>query len=122
MNDQISEKKNHRLNQHLDAARTLAPVIAEIRSRGWVSVEEIRARLNDQGISPPFGKRFTTGSTHRLLKRIAELQLGPALRSVSRALSDRFDWRQMVGAEIARRIDQRRQEKNVQTAGGRPAG
>ena len=45
--------------------------------------------LNKQGIAAPSGGRFTFGATHRLLKRLEQLRIGPGPRSVSSAASAR---------------------------------
>jgi hypothetical protein len=46
-------------------------------------------RLNETGVPAPNGAAFTYGTTHRVLRRIRQLGLGPGPRSVSTALSQR---------------------------------
>src|ERR1700683_5682964 len=85
------QKRNYQRDQFDAAVKALAPVIGGIRSKGIVSIPDVMQCLKDQGIAAPNGKQFTTGSTHRVLTRLAEMNLGPGPRSVSRALTDRWD-------------------------------
>jgi len=67
----------------------LAPAVAEAREKGYWTVEDIMQYLNEQGVEPPTGQYFTSGTTHRLLTRLEELKLGPGPRSVSKAATQR---------------------------------
>jgi hypothetical protein len=70
--------------QHFDeAVRRLAPYIAEAREAGHKSVQAIMNFLNDGGVQPPTGKAFNSGTMHRILVRLEELNLGPGPRSPS---------------------------------------
>lgn len=80
---------NPRRRQHDDAVKKLAGVIAEVRNEGHKGVEAIMDALNARGIAAPNGKLFTFGTTHRILWRLFELNLGPRPRTVSEALSAR---------------------------------
>jgi hypothetical protein len=86
-------KQNYRREQFNSAVRALAPIIAAIRAEGVIGVEEIRDRLNLEGVMAPDGGKFSTGSTHRIVGRLAELNLGAGPRSVSQALRDIWDRR-----------------------------
>jgi hypothetical protein len=61
-----------------------------IRAEGVAGVEKIRDRLNVEGVVAPSGLKFSTGSVHRIIIRLVELNLGTPPRSVSQALSDRW--------------------------------
>jgi hypothetical protein len=85
------KRKRNYQREHFNAAvKALAPIIAAIRNKGAVSVPDIMECLNDRGVAAPNGGLFTTGSTHRVLTRLAEMTLGPGPRSVSDALTDRW--------------------------------
>jgi hypothetical protein len=104
-------KRNYRREQFDSAVRALAPIIAAIRAEGVIGIEAIRDRLNLEGVMAPGGRKFSTGSTQRIVERLAELNLGAGPRSVSQALRDRWDRKhkkeqeqiQSVIAEQARR-------------------
>jgi len=76
--------------QHYDEAiRRLAPAFGEARETGRWSVDDIMQYLNEQGVKPPTGKYFSSGTTFRALTRLEELGLGPGPRTVSAAASER---------------------------------
>jgi hypothetical protein len=85
-----SRKQSGPRRRHFDqAVRKLALVIAEIRNEGSRGVKEIMDALNARGVAATNGKVFTFGTTHRVLRRLYQLGLGPKLRTLSKALSER---------------------------------
>jgi hypothetical protein len=102
-------KANFRHQQFNAAVKALAPVIAAIRAEGVIGVEEIRDRLNAEGFVAPSGGKFSTGTMDRIIKRLAELNLGPKPRSASQALTDRWD---RVASERRKRLDHVIAEQN----------
>jgi hypothetical protein len=73
-----SRKQPGPRRRHFDqAVRKLAPAIAEIRNEGSRGVKEIMDALNARGVAAPNGKVFTFGTTHRVLRRLYQLGLGP---------------------------------------------
>ena len=106
-------KRNHRREQFDAAIRELAPAIASVRAEGYVGIEDIMKRLNDDGITAPNGGRFTLGAMHRVLTRLGQLGLGPGPRSVSGALSDRWTRKAEAGEALALAIDKRQSAKTA---------
>lgn len=74
-----------------EAARALAPVIAEIRKAGHHGVAEIAKCLNERGLRASSGGSFSYETTRKRLKAIERLGLGEGPRTVSEALSARHD-------------------------------
>jgi hypothetical protein len=74
-----------------EAARTLAPVIAEIRKGGHHGVAEIAKCLNERGLRASSGGPYSYETTRKTLKAIERLGLGQGPRSASQALSARPD-------------------------------
>jgi hypothetical protein len=67
----------------------LAPAIKALRSEGVLAIHEIMKRLNDAGVAAPNSRRFSFGTTHRVVRRLKQLGLGEGPRSVSDALKQR---------------------------------
>jgi hypothetical protein len=72
-----------------EAARTLAPVIAEIRKAGHHGVAEIAKCLNERGFRAAGGALYSYETTRRRMNDIKRLGLGEGPRTVSEALSAR---------------------------------
>jgi hypothetical protein len=64
------------------AVRELRPVIAVIRKEGHESVEAIMNALNAGSIKAPNGKKFSYGTTYRVLRRLEQLRLADGPRSI----------------------------------------
>jgi hypothetical protein len=84
-------KCNDRRDKFNAAVVALAPIIAAIRAKGIVSVPDTMQVLNNDDVAAPNGKAFSNGTMYRVLTRLAEMNLAPRTRSVSRALSDRWE-------------------------------
>ena len=74
-----------------EAARTLAPVIAEIRKGGHHGVAEIAKCLNERGLRATSGEPYSYETTRKRLKAIERLGLGEGPRTASQALSARHE-------------------------------
>jgi hypothetical protein len=74
-----------------EAARALAPVIAEIQKAGHHGVAEIAKCLNERGLRASSGGPYSYETTRKRLKAIERLGLGEGTRTVSAALSARHD-------------------------------
>lgn len=72
-----------------EAARALAPIIAEIREAGHNSIARIAVALHNKGLLAPSGGSFSYETTRRILKEIEAQGLGKGPRSQSEALSAR---------------------------------
>jgi len=107
-------KRNYQREQFNAAVEALATIIAAIRAEGLIGVDEIRDRLNDKGVAAPSGGTFNTRSTHQVLTRLEELNLGPGPRSVSQAMSDR--WSRKAN-EMRKRLDHVIAEQNLRREG-----
>lgn len=57
----------------VERAQALAPVVAEIRASGEMSLRAIAAELNARDIPTTQGKTWSAMQVHRLLKRVARL-------------------------------------------------
>ena len=110
-------KRNYQREQFNTAVKALAPIIAAIRAEGIVGVEETRCQLNAQGVTAPSGGKFNNRSTHRVLTRLEELNLGPGPRSVSQAMRDRWDRK---AEEMKERLNQVIAEQNSRREGRTP--
>lgn len=71
------------------AVKALGPSISQLRSEGVHNIRELAKRLNDAGISSPSGGPFNYSSVRRVLRRLAQLNLGRGPRSPSTAASQR---------------------------------
>jgi hypothetical protein len=80
-----------RLRRSDDAARALAPVIAEIRDAGHHGVAEIAKCLNERGLRASSGGPYSYETTRKTLKAIERLGLGEGPRTASQVLSARHD-------------------------------
>jgi hypothetical protein len=72
-----------------EAARILAPVVAQIREAGHHSIWEIAYCLTAKGWLAPSGGPFTDETTRQLRKEIEAQGLGKGPRSRSEALAAR---------------------------------
>ena len=98
------------------AARTadLAPVIAEIRAAGFVSMMAVAHQLTARGIRPARSDRWSPRSVHWLLSRLS------LVRSVSEARQEQYDAKQRWIASLAPVIsDLRRSGYKTLTSIGR---
>lgn len=94
-----------------EAARTLAPVIAEIRKGGHHGVAEIAKCLNERGLRASSGEPYSYETTRKRLKTIERLGLGEGPRTVSEALSARHKKeRAQVMGELAELRERRKRE------------
>jgi hypothetical protein len=84
-----SAPRHTRRQRREDAARTLAPVIAEIRRAGHHGNAEIAKHLNERGLRAPSGGRFSPETTRKIQQDIKKMGLGDGSRTVSEALSAR---------------------------------
>jgi hypothetical protein len=101
------QKRNYQRELFNAAVRALAPIVAALRAEGVIGVEEMRDRLNADGLVAPSGGKFSTGAMYRIQVRLAELNLGPPSRSVSRALSDRSTRRHQQSARLVTEITEK---------------
>jgi hypothetical protein len=95
-----------------EAARTLAPVIAEIRKAGHYGVAEIAKCLNERGLRAPSGEPYSYETTRKRLKAIERLGLGEAPRTASQALSARHDKQRAAEAIKWAEIRERREREH----------
>jgi hypothetical protein len=72
-----------------EAARVLAPIIAQIRDAGYERIDDIAMILGDLGLLAPSGMCFTYETTRQLLKEIEAHGLGEGPRSRSEAAAAR---------------------------------
>jgi hypothetical protein len=95
-----------------EAARTLAPVIAEIRKAGHHGVAEIAKCLNERGLRASSGEPYSYETTRRRLKDIKRLDLGEGPRTASQALSARHDRERAREAAKLTEIRERRKREH----------
>ena len=88
---QTSTTPRPRRRRSDEAARALAPAIAEIRKAGHHGVAEIAKCLNERGLRAPSGAPYSYETTRKRMKAIERLGLGERPRTVSEALSARHD-------------------------------
>jgi hypothetical protein len=58
-----------------DAIRDLAPTIAHLQAGECPAIHELAAALNTLGLVAPSGRRFSYGTTRRVLMRLAQMGL-----------------------------------------------
>ncbi len=78
-----------RFRRLAEAAKVLAPIIAQVRKAGFHSIEDIGMVLDDMDLRAPSGRHFSYETTRQLLKEIEAQGLGKGPRSRSEALSAR---------------------------------
>jgi hypothetical protein len=100
-----------RLRRSDEAAKVLAPVIAEIRKAGHHGVAEIAKCLNERGLRATDGRPYSYETTRKRLKAIKRLGLGEGPRTASEALSARHKReRTRMLAELAELRETRKRE------------
>ena len=95
-----------------EAARTLAPVIAEIRKVGHHGVAEIAKCLNERGLRASSGGPYSYETTRKTLKAMERLGLGEGPRTVSEALSARHEKKRATEAIKWTEIRERREREH----------
>jgi hypothetical protein len=95
-----------------EAARALAPVIAEIQKAGHHGVAEIAKCLNERGLRASSGGPYSYETTRKRLKAIERLGLGPGPRTASQALSARHDKQRAAEAIKWTAIRERREREH----------
>ena len=101
-----------RLRRSDEAARALAPVIAEIRKAGHHGVAEIAKCLNERGLRSSSGGPYSYETTRKRLKAIERLGLGEGPRTASQALSARHDKQRAAEAIKWAEIRERREREH----------
>jgi hypothetical protein len=101
-----------RLRRSDEAARALAPVVAEIRKAGYHGVAEIAKCLNERGLRAPSGEPYSYETTRKRLKAIERLGLGEGPRTASQALSARHDKQRAAEAIKWAEIRDRREREH----------
>src|SRR5690349_13573976 len=95
-----------------EAARALAPVIAEIRKAGHHGVAEIAKCLNERGFRAAGGALYSYETTRRRMNDIKRLGLGEGPRTVSEALSARHEKKRATEAIKWTEIRERREREH----------
>jgi hypothetical protein len=95
-----------------EAARALAPIIAEIRKAGHQGVAEIAKCLNERGLRASGGGPISYETTRKRLKAIERLGLGDGPRTVSEALSARHEKKRATEAIKWSEIRERREREH----------
>jgi hypothetical protein len=85
----LMEPVHHRRAAFDRDVRLLAPLISEARTLGIQSKEELTNWLNADDRATAIRAHFSCTSLVRLINRMADLDLGPKLRSFSVAASQR---------------------------------
>ena len=67
MLDQINNARRRRADEFADQ---VAPIIAQIRSEGYTTIEAIRDELNRRAVPTARGGRWHQATVHNLVKRI----------------------------------------------------
>jgi hypothetical protein len=101
-----------RLRRSDEAARALAPVIAEIRKAGHHGVAEIAKCLNERGLRASSGGPYSYETTRKTLKAIERLGLGEGPRTASQALSARHEKKRTDEAIKWTEIRERREREH----------
>ena len=101
-----------RLRRSDEAARALAPVVAEIRKAGYHGVAEIAKCLNERGLRASCGEPYSYETTRKRLKAIERLGLGEGPRTVSEALSARHEKQRATEAIKWTEIRERRKREH----------
>jgi DNA invertase Pin-like site-specific DNA recombinase len=84
--------KGHQVIAERMAARAadLAPVIAEIRAAGSVSLAAIARQLNERGMRPVRADRWSPDSVHRMLLRLLLVRTAPEARQAQHDAKQRW--------------------------------